>query len=339
MPIKATDREDGSVFLDTQFSLRDGERFVCLLDKAIPLVIDEYAADPTTRADAHLVEAEQARIWALPEARRHAAFLALSPILASFARHTEKYPALEMVYSHGDIRFDGLDGCDDGGTARRWFDGFENARAVRERGTITTRLLVESILERARRNQGSPVEVVSIASGSARCVLDAVRQARALGIQVHARMFDLDGDALTYSRKLAAGMQLKGMIETIQGNVVRDISTKLGHVPADVVEAVGIMDYLPDPVVLRYFLPQLYDLLKDGGRLIASNIKENREQSFLHDVIGWKDMIYRTSETFANLFVRPRVGFQPKNCRAHLTPDELYCLVEAQKATRPQAVI
>jgi SAM-dependent methyltransferase len=259
---------------------------------------------------------------ALPGGKRIAAVRALSPVLEDLSRNEASFRALEQAYTRDGVRFHGLEAVDDGGVARRFLECYLHARAARERRGVTTELLRNAIL--ARLPLSSRVEIASIASGSARCVIDAMRSVQPA--DVFARLLDWDEEALAYSQKLACLARVDRMVQTIRGNVVR-ISEHLSGKPIDVIEAVGILDYLDDPTV-RFFFQQVRDLLGPGGTLIAANIMPNEESAFLHSAVGWRPMHYRTESSFAQLFLD--AGFEVENCSLYRLPLGVHCVAQAR---------
>ena len=215
-------------------------------------------------------------------------------------------------------------GPDDGGVARAWWDGLANAVAVRERGRATRELVHRAIVGRARAGAGREVRVASIAAGSARYVLEALRQVPA-GVPVRACLLDWDEDAASYSHQLAGALGVGRRIEAIVGNAIR-VRQHFAPRSLDLAEAVGLLDYLADGTTVR-FLRQLRGLLRPGGTIVASNILPNEEREFLHTAMGWRAMHYRTEEDFVALFLR--AGFAPGDLTLHRLPTGIYAIVEA----------
>lgn len=324
-------------------TLRRGERFIGVLPNGVVEVEDIYARDKIDVSQATIMRAKQAEIMVLltPE-ERNAAFCALSPYLEVFSKRQASYYDLEELYILGQARLPGKPEGDDGGEVVMWYRCFENARAVRERGAIAKRLITEAVCEQAVRTPSVPVEITSIASGSARCVLEIMRQMRDQGVGMKARMLDRDVEALAYSKRLAVEMDLieedeeakdeeDRTIEFITGNVVR-LNGPVTRRPSHIVEAVGIMDYLDERICRGIFLPTVYRLLAPGGVLVASNIVHNGEEDFLHTAVKWQPMQYRDSGEFSGLFLDPNVGFDPKRCKLHRNPNGIYRVIETEKA-------
>lgn len=303
----------------------EAEQLIGITSQGIPIFVAHNAADVSDLSALEEVRRIEAEIMRLPPEARNEAWISLSPILASFSQSEASFRALEELYTRDGVRFNGLVGTDDHGVAKAWFNCFSNARAVRERGTLTTRQLLSEINNRTNGDELTRVEILSIASGSARCVLEALRQSPHQN--VHARMLDWDPEAREYSEKLACELGVRDKIETVAGDVIR-ISRNLTDLPVNIVEAVGILDYLENRVCL-FLLKQIYRFLQPTGVILASNIMPNNESEFIHTAVGWRPMFYRTEESFVALLLES--GFQPDQCRIYRIPQSIYCLVVARK--------
>lgn len=342
--------------LSKEAGLRSGERFLGKLPNGIIEVEDTYTKDTVSLDGVNIMRAKQAEIMALDTKEMRQAFLALSRRLRQFSENQASYWDLEELYTLGMADLPGKEIDDNPEETNLWYRCFKNARAVRERAAVTEGLLKDAVSVRARIHPDSPVEILSIASGSARCVLSTMEAAEQQGISVRARMLDIKKEALIYSMKLAREMGLIGhsevtdsiieidnkddhnqiedtgqKIEFIRGDVV-NINGLMAARPVDVAEAVGINDYLPDSLVTHRFLPKVHKLLTSGGLLIISNITHNNEESFLHEAVGWRTMFYRDSAQFTSLLLDQRVGFLPPNLTVHRNPNSIYRVIEARKA-------
>lgn len=294
--------------------------------QGIPISIDCLAQDISDFSALAEIRAQEQWIMRLPCEQRQPAWSGLSPVLADFCCNQGTFKAIEQLYTRDGVRFHGLERVDDGGMARKWFECFNNARAIRERKTATTRLLVNSIRVRFSRDPELPIELASIASGSARCIIEALEQ-KPRDARVNAQMLDWDPEARRYSKALAEKAGVGKFVQTIAGNVLKLNSFTFPQ-PIAIAEAVGIMDYFHDRRAIC-FLRQVYQRLGSGGTLIASNIMPNCESEFVHTVTGWRAVYYRSAAEFAELFIR--AGFNPKKCKLILTPLGIYSIMEAAK--------
>lgn len=331
------------------------EKYLGTLPNTVREVEDAYAADTVSLDGLSEMLAKRAKIMSLDGQAKNQAFRALSRRLSQFSDNEGSYWDLEELYTLGAADLPEKEPDNNPDETSLWYRCVNNARAVRERAVITEKLLLDGVIAQSLAHPQSPVEIFSIASGSARCIFNVILSAKERGIDVRARMLDINQAALKYSIKLAREMRLIDpedsaepikidnedgsqidytdsgrKIEFMEGNVV-NINGIIATRPVDVAEAVGINDYIPDALGIRRFLPKVHELLIPQGRLIISNIVANDEQAFLHEAVGWREMFYRDSEEFSNLLLHPRVGFRAENLTVHKNPNGIYRIIEARK--------
>lgn len=301
------------------------ERLIGYTSQGIPIILAEFAADVSDLSALEEIRRTEAEIMRLPPDKRNLAWISLSPVIAAFSRNEASFKALEQLYTRDQIRFNGLKDVDDGGRGLAWIECYDNSRAVRERRTLTTELLIRKINEQCNRKPFETIDLVSIASGSARCVVEALQHIKSNNVLV--RVLDWDEEARRYSLELARQAGLDGRVQTVAGDVIR-IAKYLSSSQIDIIEAVGILDYL-DHRMAVHLLKQTQRLLATGGVLVASNIMPNPESEFLHTAINWRPMHYRTEDDFAELFLES--GFSSENCEMYRVPLGIYCVLEARK--------
>ena len=193
-----------------------------------------------------------------------------------------------------------------------WFH-LNNAKAIRNRLRLVTHILhreVEHILD-----QQDAINLLSIASGSARAVLEGLPIGR-LHKNCRIRFLDKSAEAIEYSKKLA--MPYNGICDI---GWIQDTANSFPNYydqPAniDIIEMVGLLDYFDDPQMIKT-LRTILSNLKAGGSLVTANIRDNKERPFVTDVIGWK-MIYRSARQMIDL--ASRAGFRPENITAYYEP-------------------
>lgn len=304
---------------------RTGERLVGYTSQGIPIILAEFAADVSDLSALAEIRRTETEIMKLPPDERNEAWTSLSPVIAAFSRNEASFKALEQLYTRDGVRFNGLQGVDDGGRGRAWIECYDNARAVRERKALATELVVRAIREKHHDRPYREIILASIASGSARCVVEALRQTRS--VRTNARLLDWDEEAREYCVHLARQFGLDGKIQPIAGDVLR-IARYLFNNQIDIVEAVGILDYLDDRLAI-HLLKQIHKIIAEFGVVIASNIMPNPESEFLHTAIGWRPMHYRVEENFIQLFLDS--GFLVENCVIYKIPLGIYCIIEARR--------
>lgn len=233
------------------------------------------------------------------------------------------HKALEVLYSKGELfSFKKI-----GSQFFKyvWFN-MNNSKAVRNRLKFVKRELknhLENISEFDR-----DIEIISIASGSSRAIIETIKDGHYLKDTKLALTFlDKSEHAIQYSKDLSVHINhLPIKLEWIQGSAgtfLREAATS----KYDVVEIVGLLDYFTDEKVLEIFT-EIYRVLQPGGILITSNISHNSEEKFITNVIDWP-MVYRSSEEMFNLVIKS--GFQYNNTRSYYEPLKVHTMVIARK--------
>ncbi len=249
-------------------------------------------------------------LWTIGRSRYHHS----SPFVDLFStvNHTMKVdatrqPALDLCY-HWDAvqerlqkerRFIEL------WFARIFFGPMANRRALINRRVIVVRTLM-GIFRDLRDDGVKDITMISIASGSADAVIEAVRRARDEdGIRVDVTLIDLDEEALRNALAKAKKHDLLEQFHVKHGTARRTFLTLTdkGGLRPHVVEMVGFLDYRND----RYVIDLSRDIrerLRDRGHYLTCNIAPNDEKAFLDWVLLWLMPFYRTEKEFADLIVR-----------------------------------
>lgn len=208
-----------------------------------------------------------------------------------------------------------------------WFNT-ANSKAVRNRLKIVNRFLKESIKDLYEK-KGS-IKILSIASGSARAVIESVS---GLGVKnypnINIYFLDKNPEALEYSRTLAEERGLnREKCSWHEGTATSylDSLRKSGE-KVDLVEMVGLLDYFDDEKVVKT-LSLINEILEDGGVLITANINHNKEKKFVTNVIGW-EMKYRTHDELIDLLIS--AGFEEGELDVYTEPFEIHTVVSAKK--------
>lgn len=213
-------------------------------------------------------------------------------------------------------------------TLRDWVErywwGIRNAQAVRNRLR-----LVRRELDRASREVASlrrrPLHLVSLASGSARAVIETVACLRARGTPAVATLIDLDPEALRAGEALAARLGVERWIRGVCASVSH--MEKVLDAPPDLVEMVGFLDYRPDHRAVS-LIRRIHRILEPGGWFITANILPNAEQHSLKIVIDWP-MIYRRPEELGALLLQG--GFVPEVVTIRVEPQRIHAVSVCHK--------
>lgn len=228
------------------------------------------------------------------------------------------YKSLEVIYNF-EPRF---------GREKRWWNdlvamywvGMMNAQAVRNRLKIVTRE-VEAAL-RGFEYSGKRVDILSIAAGSARSVLEAMKKVDT--VDSRAVLVDISRDALSHSMQVAEQLGVMDRCSTRRGNIFGMESIKEMPYP-DIVEMVGLLDYLDDETIIELF-KKIREWLPEGGVFLTGHIRPNPEQHFLKWVINW-EMRYRDAHDLHRLL--STAGFEDR--RIILEPHGIHMVAVCRK--------
>lgn len=215
-----------------------------------------------------------------------------------------------------------------------WFN-LNNPKAVRNRLKLVTREVRNAIKRLDCSN--SNIHILSIASGSARAIVDALFVTETLDHlelvdnNIHVTFLDKNQHACEYSKNLIQKQQWEKRydfrwINDTASSFPLHFKNNEWKTP-DIVEMVGLLDYFNDEQVTK-ILSLIYTNLINGGILITANIKNNKERRFITNVIGWK-MIYRDPIKFLELMVT--AGFKKENIRIIYEPLKIHFVVVAKK--------
>lgn len=179
------------------------------------------------------------------------------------------------------------------------------ARAVRNRRVLLADELVATV---ARAPAGHTTQVLVLASGPAREVLDAFARLPDPS-RLHATLVDADGDALEFVAREAASRGLTAHLTLAHENPIFLAigRRKLALPPLDLVYSIGLIDYTQDKVVLR-IIDHAHDVLAPGGRVILGNFHPaNTSRVFMDHVLEWQ-LIHRTEADLDRMYLASKFG-------------------------------
>jgi SAM-dependent methyltransferase len=195
--------------------------------------------------------------------------------------------------------------------------------------------------EIARRDAGLPrpsarPRWVSLASGAAVPVLDAMAGVEGLTQRPHLTLVDIDPVALALAERMVLEHGLgRSDVSLLQRDLVRDLLvrstllTEVGEGTADLVEALGIFEYFRDAASVR-LLRESFRLLRPGGSLVVANmLSDRRELHFNQRAIGWPLLVPRSVEQLVDL-VR-RAGLPLDRTTISIPQDGVYAVVDVVK--------
>lgn len=207
-----------------------------------------------------------------------------------------------------------------------WFNT-SNSKAVRNRLKIVKHEIAEylSRIESERED----INIVSIAAGSARAVIEALEERNILNKKINVYFVDKSPEALTYSKELLATKEFSNntnysfnwINDTVNGFLDKN-TTKF-----DLVEMVGLMDYFDDEKARNIFT-KIRDTLRGDGVFITANINHNSEKKFVTKAIGWP-MIYRKAEHIGRLV--HEAGFPHTDIEVYYEPLKIHSIIIARR--------
>lgn len=178
------------------------------------------------------------------------------------------------------------------------------ARAVRNR----LALMVDELVAAMGRSPSEPVRATSLACGPAEEVFSVFRE-----IENPARLtvtlVDMDLQALAHVSDRRDKVGLKKQMPIVCENLVYVAlgRAKIAVEPQDLIYSIGLVDYFEDGLVIK-LLNAIYDMLKDGGRVILGNFHpRNTTKAFMDYVLDWR-LIHRTEADMDRLFSASRFG-------------------------------
>lgn len=177
-----------------------------------------------------------------------------------------------------------------------WIRHMNNSRGVTNRKKI----IVECLTNILRNSEKQDIKLVSLASGSAEAVLEAIAQVPGKNIQV--TLIDSDPEAIARAKENVAAANLTANFSFVEKNILMAVSSIQ---EIDVIEMAGFCDYLNDDILIKMFR-KIKAALAPNGHFVTCNIIPNNEKIFLDWVLLWP-MKYRTIRNFQ--IIMEKAGF------------------------------
>ena len=257
-------------------------------------------ADPALRPP--LIEYEEGGHAVLVPQNRYSeqAFRNRPALLAWRARLVPTALALFVVQNPLEERLP--EGTKMDSDSRQWFIHANDAIGVRARAKVLAALVEKYIHNESENNW------VSLASGAAIPVLEALRNAKLDGQQVY----------LTLLRR--------NLLHTLVRN--DDLLLELGEHQAELVDALGIFEYFNDADAVT-FLQRALRLVKPGGAVIVSNMLTSSPQiDFVLRGIGWEDIHPRSLQQLQDIHLA--AGVPVENVTVVVPKDGVYAVMEVK---------
>ncbi len=207
-----------------------------------------------------------------------------------------------------------------------WFNT-NNSKGVRNRLRIVKNEIQNAIQELSSDNKD--INILSIASGSARAVLEAVRDSNiSEDYNVSITFLDKNPSALEYSKELVEelGISKKYNLKWVN-DTVSNFPKYLKGAKPNIIEMVGLLDYFTNKKTEEVF-NLIRENLDNNGIFIAANISPNNEMKFVTNLIGW-EMDYKTPDDLINIAINAH--FRNENILVYYEPLKVHSVIIIKK--------
>ena len=209
----------------------------------------------------------------------------------------------------------------EGWITRHWVEKMENRQSVTNRLKIVVNLLENAFKKFINESE---IRIVSVASGSAQAVIEAILKCPQLNIK--AVLIDLDESAIEASRQKAKEAGIEDRFTFFKGTP-SSLEKVCQNFQPHIVEMVGFLDYRPKKKAIQ-LINRIRCCLLPGSYFLTCNIRKNREKIFQDWVLLWP-MIYRSEKQFAELLVKG--GFSPEAINIFYEPFHIHGIAVCKK--------
>lgn len=218
---------------------------------------------------------------------------------------------------------------------RLLIQGCADARGIRLRAAAARTML----RDRAPRWRDSPVRLVSLACGAAGPVASFAEELTDDGVTVgEVVLIDRDPMALAAARSIArrrttapVSIALVDLVDLPSGSAVDLTGPARGS--ADVIDLLGLFEYLPDPVAVDVLRRAREIIRPAGGVVVLANMLRDRPQQVMFEhVVQWPALIQRSTAEVVRLIVA--AGWE-SDAITTLIPDDCVYAVFALDTTLP----
>lgn len=235
------------------------------------------------------------------------------------------HKALEILYNNGES-FGESRTFKERIFHKVWFST-NNSKGVRNRLKIVRneiRKKIEKLI-----TEKKDIKILSIASGSARAVLEAIHDSNIpKSCNVSVTFLDKNQTALEYSKELCREFEIPSNYELRWVNdTASNFKKYFDKKKPNIIEMVGLLDYFT-----KEKTKDIFSIIKknidDDGMFIAANITDNSERKFITNLIGW-DMDYKSPNDLLSIALY--ANFKPDNIIVYYEPLKVHSVIVIKK--------
>lgn len=192
---------------------------------------------------------------------------------------------------------------------------------------VRTRTLMGGWLARqyVKSHPAQPIRWLSMAGGTAAPSMLMIHASQANKDYLHYADIDIDENAIKIAKQI---IDLEGLnpenTKLLAGDIFDQklIDAATGKQPVDIVEMMGIFEYLDEKESTK-LLRLAYGLLKTNGMIIAGNMRrENKHLNVHKRGVGWPSVIPRTVDDLIPIF--QAAGINNENVSIYQPVDGVY---------------
>ncbi len=227
-------------------------------------------------------------------------------------------------------------GADIDDQSRNFFLYSHDAIGMRSRATVFASVTARA-LDSLPVGNDRPVRWMSVASGAAVPVGDALSITNYPN-EIHVDLVDISEDAQRMAAGVIADIDKPNVtFEPHYENVVRGLvvgDTLVDRLQAredvDVLDALGIFEYIGNPKKAVEFAHNLYSMLRPGGTMVIGNMLDTHpDLAFNRYGIGWPSIYPRSKEEIVDILLT--AGIQPEDMTVYEPADGVYAVVDIKK--------
>lgn len=204
------------------------------------------------------------------------------------------------------------------------------AQAVRNRKVIVTDILEAEVRRAARVHPNRPVVAVFLAGGFVETGVEVARRVSQDGIRMRGFVLDISRKALDHAKHHAEERGVGGMFDYIRLNLLdfERVEAYLHHMDVDVLEMIGIVDYLTHDQTVQLLRLAKSSLTPNGLVLSGNILKTCWEAPFLYTVINWPRMHHRNTSEFTEMVNSAGFITDAEDMQIHVEPHKVFAVFE-----------